>query len=54
MRNPKAVVDSRQLTRNINQKKKPDALQACRCPIFNKHLEFCESVRYDFFLVGQQ
>ena len=29
--NPKAVIDDEELARNINQKKNPDALQACRC-----------------------
>ena len=53
--NPKVVVDDGELTRNINQKEKPGVLQACRCPLsdecyrreyfFNKHLEYCESVR---------
>ena len=47
--NPKVVVDGGELTGNINQMKKPDVLQACRCPLcskcyrreyfFNKHLE---------------
>ena len=47
--NPKVVVDGREVTRNINQIKKPGVLQACRCLlcekcyrreyIFNKHLE---------------
>ena len=53
--NRKVLVDSGELTRNINQNKKPDVLQACRCQLcdkcyrreyfFNKHLEYCESVR---------
>ena len=53
--NPKVVVEGGELIRNINEKKKPDVLQAFRCPlcakcsrreyIFNKHLEYCESVR---------
>ena len=55
--NPKLIVDEigGELTRNIDQKNKPDILQACRCPlcekcyrgeyIFNKHLEHWESVR---------
>ena len=54
--NPKvAVVDGGGITRNVNQKKKPGVLQACRCPLckkcyrreyfFSKHLEYCESVR---------
>ena len=57
-RNPKVVVDGEELTRNINQKKKPGVLQAYKFPrcnkcyrrdyLFNKHVEYCESVRYDF------
>ena len=53
--NPKVVADTGELTRNITQKKKPGVLQVCRCPFFykcyrqeyffNKHLEYCESVR---------
>ena len=54
--NPKvAVVDGGGITRNVNQKKKPGVLQACRCPpckkcyrreyFFSKHLEYCESIR---------
>ena len=53
--NPTAVADGGELTKNINQKKKPDVLQACQCPLcykcymreyfFNNHLEYCESVR---------
>ena len=53
--NPKAVVDGGELARNINQKKKPYVLQVCRYPLcdkcyrreyfFNKHLEYCESIR---------
>ena len=53
--NPKEVVDGGELARNIDQKKKPDVLQACRCTIcdksymreyfFNPHLEYCESIR---------
>ena len=53
--NPKIVVDSGELIRNINQEKKSVVLQACRCPLydqfyrrdyfFNIHLEYCESVR---------
>ena len=49
--NPKVVIDGGELTRNINQKKKPGVLQAYRCPIcdkcywreyfFKKHLEYC-------------
>ena len=52
---PKVVVDGGELTRNINQKKKRDILQACRCPLcdksyrqeyfFYKHMEYCESGR---------
>ena len=34
--NPKIVVDGGELTRNINQKKKPDILQTCRCPLREK------------------
>ena len=34
--NPEVVVDGRDLTRNINQKKKPGVLQACRCPLCEK------------------
>ena len=55
--NPEVVVDGRELTRNINQQKKPGVLQAYRCPlcekyyrweyIFNKHLEYWESGKYD-------
>ena len=47
-----------ELTRYINQKKKPNVLQACKCPLcdkvyrleyfFNKQLEYGESVKYDF------
>ena len=36
--NPKVVVHGGELARNINQKKKPDVLQACRCPLCDK---FC-------------
>ena len=53
--NAKVVVDSGELVKNINQKKKPDVLRAFRRPLcdkyykrecfFNKHLEYCESVR---------
>ena len=53
--NPKVVVDGGELARNINQKKKPEVLQSCRCLLcnkcyrreyfFNEHLEYCESVR---------
>ena len=52
----KVFVDGGELTRNINKKKKnPGVLQAYRCPFcekyfrreyfFQKHLEYCESVR---------
>ena len=44
-----------ELTRTINEKKKPGVLQAYRCPLcdkcfwryyfFNKHVEYCESER---------
>ena len=34
--NPKVVVHGGELTRNINQKKKPGVLQACRCPLCDK------------------
>ena len=47
--NPKVVTNGGELTRNISQKRKPDVLQAYRCPLcdkcyrreyfFNKHLE---------------
>ena len=53
--NVKGFVDGLELTRNINVKKKPGVLQAYRCPLcnkcfrrnyfFNKHVEYCESVR---------
>ena len=53
--NSKEVVDGGNFTRNINQKKKPGVLEAYRCQLcdkcyrreyfFNKHLEYCESVR---------
>ena len=56
--NPKVVVDGGELARKTNQKKKPDVLQACRCPLgdkcyrreyfFNKHLEYCQLGKYDF------
>ena len=29
--NPKIVADGEELAKNINQKKKPDVLQACTC-----------------------
>ena len=31
--NPNAVVAGEELSRSINQKKKPDVLIACRCPL---------------------
>ena len=53
--NLKVFVDDGELTRNINKKKKPGVLQACRCALcdklyrreyfFNKHVGYCESVR---------
>ena len=53
--NFKVFVDDGELTRNIAKKKKPDVLQAYRYPFyekfyrqeyfFNKHVEYCESVR---------
>ena len=53
--NPKVIVPSGELARYINRKKKPDVLQACRCPLcdkcyrqeyfFNKHLAYRKSVR---------
>ena len=53
--NPKVVVNGEELTRNINQNKKSDALPASKCPLrdkccrreyfFNKHLKYCESFR---------
>ena len=53
--NLKVFVDGGELTRNINKKKKPGVLQACRYPLcdkyyrredfFNTNVEFCESVR---------
>ena len=56
--NPKVVVGGGKLTRNINQKKKPGDFRACTCPLFDKcywreyfsqkHLEYCESVWFDF------
>ena len=61
--NPKIVVDGGELTRNINQNKKPDILQACRCPLcdkcyrqeyfFNKQFKYCvrdQLGRYNFSL----
>ena len=53
--NLKVFVYDGELTRNVNKKKKPGILQACRCPLcdkvyrreyfFNKHVEYCESVK---------
>ena len=53
--NLKGFVDGGELLRNIKEKKKPGLLQAYRCPLcdkcfrrdysFNKHVEYCESVR---------
>ena len=53
--NLKVFVYDGELTRNINKKKKPVVLQAGRCPLcdnvyrreyfFNKHVEYCESVK---------
>ena len=53
--NHKIVVDGEELTRNINQKKKSDVLQAYGCLLcdkcyrrdcfFNKQVKYCESVR---------
>ena len=53
--NPKAIADDGVLPRHITQIKKPDVLQVCRYPLcdksyrqeyfFNKHPEYCESVR---------
>ena len=34
--NPNIVVDGGELTRNINLKKKPSILQACRSPLIDK------------------
>ena len=55
MWDPKVVIGEGELTRNVNQKKKPSVLLACRYPIidkcywqecfFKKHLEYCELVR---------
>ena len=51
--NLKGFLDDRELTKNINEKKKSGVLQACRCPVSdncfrreysNKHVEYCESV----------
>ena len=48
-------IDVGELTRNIAKKKKPDVLQAYKCPLcdicyrkehfFNKHVKYSESVR---------
>ena len=56
--NLKVFVDGRELIEN-SKKKKPGFLQAYRCPLcdkcyrrdyfFNTNVEYCESVRYDFF-----
>ena len=53
--NLKVFVDGGELTRNIDKKKKPDILQAYRCPLcdkcyrteyfFNANVEYFESVR---------
>ena len=53
--NLKVFVYDGELTRNVNKKKKPVVLQAGRCPLcdkvyrreyfFNKHVEYCESVK---------
>ena len=53
--NLKVFVDGGELTRNINEKKKPGVLQTYRCPLcdkcfrreyfLNKHVEYCQSVR---------
>ena len=34
--NPKVVFDGGELTRNINQKKKPGILQVCTCSLWDK------------------
>ena len=51
----KDFVDGGELTRNIYEKKRPGVLQAYTCPLcdkyfrrdyfFNKHVEYCQSVR---------
>ena len=56
--NLKVFVDGRELTGNINKKKKPGVLQAYRCPLcdkcyrreyfFNTNVEYCESVSMIF------
>ena len=53
--NLNGFVDGGELTRKINENKKPGVLQACRCPLcdkcvrreyfFNKRVEYCQSVR---------
>ena len=53
--NPKVVVGNEKLAINVNQKKKQDNLQTCRCPLcdkcyrwehfFNNHLECSKSFR---------
>ena len=43
---PKVVADGRQVTANINQIKKPLCDKCYRRQyFFNKHLEYCESIR---------
>ena len=51
--NLKGFLDDGGLTKYINEKKKPNFLQACGCPVSdncfrreysNKHVEYCESV----------
>ena len=59
-RNLKVFFDGGGLTRNINEKKKPGVLQTYRCPpcdkcfmrkyFCNKYMEYCEWVKYDFYL----
>ena len=58
--NLKVFVGGGDLTRHINEKKKPGVLQTYRCPLCDKcfmreyfcskHVEYCESVKYDFHL----
>ena len=53
--NLNVFVGGRELTRHINEKKKPGVLQTCRCPLCDKcfmreyfcskHVEYCESVK---------
>ena len=53
--NLKVLVGGGELTRNINEKKKPGVLQAYRCTlcdkcyrreyVFNTNVKYCESVR---------